>query len=538
MPMSSNPATLTDDDALLEQALRCDARSPRLDKLQLGHLRHIENLAARPDGDWSLMGTADPGQEWLDAYRYQLAKMVYALGLAHYHRLPAAPCVFQPLMQTLIRKMLRRDVWGYWKETSQSGPFLDPGLTELRTPWIDPVVKENIMYSGHLHAMTGMYAVLFDDDRYAQPGALSFVHQPIFYGLGPEKFEYDFRKINDAIYWQMVENGWLGVACEPNCIFLICNQFPMLGFRFHDLRHGTQLAEEATSSYRAAWQQKGMLDEHGHFQYFWRQKQDVFFSPGRAMSDTWLGAVMNAWNSQMIQSLAPAQAVDWFKHDADGTVSLRPPTVVKARREALAAGAEPPADEDTAYNFGAPEFGYAVIWASELGNQPLLDGLLAHADLHMEPTWADGGLYSPRHDASWDAEGHMRYMDPLTGNALIAYARLNVANGLRTLYEKPWDASHFEQPVVNAISPGVDLLRARFDREAQALALTVSPRKPGLQSLALTIGRVDARRRCLVLRDGVAADREGVGMRVEDGRMTLTLDLDRSTDLVLAWELK
>jgi len=59
-----------------------------------------------------------------------------------------------------------------------------------------------------------------------------------------------------------------------------------------------------------------------------------------------------------------------------------------------------------------------------------------------------------------------------------------------------------------------------------------------VQSLALTIGRVDARRRCLVLRDGVAADREGVGMRVEDGRMTLTLDLDRSTDLVLAWELK
>ena len=536
--MPSNAATLADNHALLERAKQLDARSPRLDKLQLGHLRHIENLAARPDGDWSLMGTADPGQEWLDAYRYQLAKMVYALGLAHYHRLPAAPCVFQPLMHALIRKMLRRDVWGYWKETSQSGPFLDPGLTKLRTPWTDPVVKENIMYSGHLHAMTGMYAVLFDDDRYAQPGALTLVHQPIFYGLGPQKFEYDFRKINDTIYWQMVENGWLGVACEPNCVFLICNQFPMLGFRFHDLRHGTQLAEDATASYRAAWQQKGMLDEYGHFQYFWRQKQDVFFSPGRAMSDTWLGAVMNAWNSEMIQSLAPTQALDWFTHHADGTVSLRPPTVVKARREALAAGTPLPADEDTAYNFGAPEFGYAAIWASELGDQPLLEGLLAHADLYMNPTWAEGGLYYPRYDPSWDAEGHMRYMDPLTGNALIAYARLNVANGLRTLYEKPWDTRHFEQPAVRAISPGFDLTRACFDADARALALTIAPRKPGLQSVALTIDRAEAHRACLVLRDGEPVDPGSVAMAFDNGRMTLALEIGHSTDLVLAWEKK
>jgi hypothetical protein len=64
------------------------------------------------------MGALDPGQEYLSAYRYQLAHMAYALGLAHYHRLPGAPCVFKTTFEKLIHKMLRREVWGYWRETS------------------------------------------------------------------------------------------------------------------------------------------------------------------------------------------------------------------------------------------------------------------------------------------------------------------------------------------------------------------------------------------------------------------------------------
>ncbi|MFJ3802528.1 hypothetical protein ACIPSJ_40415 [Streptomyces sp. NPDC090088] len=49
------------------------------------------------------------------------------------------------------------------------------------------------------------------------------------------------------------ENAWLGVACEPNCVFIVCNQFPLLGFRFEGLRPGTNRAREAADSYRAAW---------------------------------------------------------------------------------------------------------------------------------------------------------------------------------------------------------------------------------------------------------------------------------------------
>ena len=91
------------------------------------------------------MGTQEPAQEFLDAYRYQLAIMTYAAGAAHYHRLPAMRSMFRTLFDKLIAKMLRREVWGYWYLTSQSGKLVDPDIKVLRKPWADPIRQENIM---------------------------------------------------------------------------------------------------------------------------------------------------------------------------------------------------------------------------------------------------------------------------------------------------------------------------------------------------------------------------------------------------------
>ena len=93
------------------------------------------------------MGDASGQDHDEGSYRYQLAFMAYAAGAAHYHRLPALRSVFRSLIQKLISKMLRPEVWGYWYLTSQSGPKLDPDLKELRKPWADPVCKENGMVS-------------------------------------------------------------------------------------------------------------------------------------------------------------------------------------------------------------------------------------------------------------------------------------------------------------------------------------------------------------------------------------------------------
>lgn len=118
---------------------------PKLSREQCGHLRHFHNIAFQLDGDFAFMGAQEPGQEWDTAYRYQLSAMAYAAGAAHYHHLPVMRSMFKSLMYKLIEKMLRREVWGYWYLTSQSGIRIDPDLKELRKPWADPVCKENIM---------------------------------------------------------------------------------------------------------------------------------------------------------------------------------------------------------------------------------------------------------------------------------------------------------------------------------------------------------------------------------------------------------
>lgn len=83
------------------------------------------------------------------------------------------------------------------------------------------------MYSGHLLLMVALYGMLFDSDDYEKEGSLTFNWNPIFWGLGPEKFEYSRKSIQDVILKEMEKNGWVGVCCEPNMVFVVCNQFPV-----------------------------------------------------------------------------------------------------------------------------------------------------------------------------------------------------------------------------------------------------------------------------------------------------------------------
>jgi hypothetical protein len=287
-----------------------------LDDKQVGHLRRIRNLAAQLPDDWSGMMGRSSLQEDFGALRFQLAYMAYALGLAHVHRLPAAPAVFRKPFDQLITKMLSPDVWTYWHYVSTGNGPLNKSLGELPPKW-NPVETDNIMYSAYLQSMALMYHYLFDDAKYAAEGALTMRLQPLFWGADGQHFPYDERKLNEHVYWTMVQKGYLGIACEPNCVFQICNQVPILGFRLHDMIYGGDTAKEVTDGYVRAWSDFGILDSAGHYNILVQEREHALVArPPLPWADFWLGTLMHAWNPDFVKANYPRHIERWSKRMA------------------------------------------------------------------------------------------------------------------------------------------------------------------------------------------------------------------------------
>lgn len=440
---------------------------PVLSLEQAGHLRHIDNLSRLPRGDWRLMAPSMPLQEDFSAYRYQLGYMSMALGLAHMHRLPAAPVVFQRTLDRLIHKMLEVDTWWYWRDTSTSGGYgpLDLPRLPSRT---DPVAVDNIMYSAYLQVMTLQYTMLFDDRTYEQPDSLSFDVYPVLWGRDRrEVFQYDQRSLNERIYWSMVSNGYLGVACEPFCVFQMCNQVPILGFRLHDHIYGGDTATEVTEGYVRAWEDfGGGFNERGHFIKNIIQRnemlpKDYVVDNDSAWTDGWLGMLMNMWRPELIHRTYRDKIGRWVEPTDAGTLTVTQVGMLPDSQKIQEPG-------------GLGELGWLAGWASEMGDEEVLSGLLAHADTFMNPQWENGGLYYPRRDDAYDEAGRFVAMPPITSNAMLPYARLNVADGLRKLYEQPWTERERSRPALTGLSDGVDVRRAWYDEHTKSLQLAFS----------------------------------------------------------------
>ncbi|MGY4103481.1 linalool dehydratase/isomerase domain-containing protein [Nocardia sp. R16R-3T] len=476
---------------------------------QLGHLRHFDNLSRQLPNDWSLMQGKANGQDDFGGYRFQLAYMAYALALTHYHRLPNAPGVFKPVFERLIDKLLLPEVWMYWRDSSRGGSPYNAHLSEGYQEQWDPVARDNIMYSAYIQSITLMYHYLFADDRYARPGALAFDFWSFFWGGVPKRFEYDENSLNEQIYWQMVESGYLGVACEPNCVFQICNQPAILGFRMHDLVTGENVAAEVTRSYEKTWSQLGRLDSTGHYNMLMAPNPGQIFAnvETSAWVDAWCGTLMNMWNREFVREHYPSQIKDLLIDGLDGTKSVRftPDREIIPGRSIVA---------------DFCDFGWAATWASEMGDAATLDGLLAHADRFMNPTWRDGGLYYPRKDTQCDESGNRIEVEPLAGNVLLGYARLNVPDGLWKFYNKTWDAAHFTEPALTAVGGDIAVSRARFDSNSGTLTFRIQRHADRDGDGSITLGNVADRERWSLCEQGVVLAMGGVGEPITTGQGT------------------
>ena len=471
--------------------------SQGLNREQRGHLRHFANLLAQPDNDWSLMKGRGFGQEDFGAFRFQLAYMAYALGLTHIHRLPSAPGLFKPLYERVMRKILLPDVWMYWHDVSRGGTIFNRHLS-YGEEW-NPVGRDNIMYSAYVQSMALLYHYLFGDERFAHEGALTFKFWSYFWGGEPKVFSYDESSLNEHVYWLMVQSGYLGVACEPNCVFQICNQPAILGFRLHDLLKGGSRATEVIEGYEAAWRDFGRIGENGHY-HIMISADTRTVRPNRGRSpwvDAWLGALMNMWNRDFVREHYPQQLRDLIAPGPDGTMTV----VTQPRPDVMG---EKVVGDDC-------DFGWVTVWCSEMGDTATLEGLLRHADRHMRPTWRDGGLYYPRNDLLADEFGNRTLMEPHTGNVLLAYARLNVPDGLWGLYNEPLSEEFRTAPALTRVDRGVEVHRAFID--SGTLRFTIAQSTANDPDQWVAIGRLPQQK--WILRCDQAEIARGSAMRLD-----------------------
>lgn len=501
-----------------------------LDDLQAGHLRRMIDLAERLPDDWSGMMGRTSLQEDFGALRFQLAYMSYALALCHLHRLPAAPAVFRKPFEQLIEKMLSPDVWTYWHYVSTGNGLVNRSLGELPPQW-NPVETDNIMYSAYVQSMALLYHCLFDDPKYAQPGALTFHYQPLYWGDGAKTFSYDEKSLNERIYWQMVQNGYLGVACEPNCIFQICNQPAILGFRLHDVLYGGSVADEVTEGYRRAWDEFGILDPNGHFNILVQQHERQLVMPmALPWADFWLGSLMHMWDPAGVAAAYPQQIASWAKRGPDDTMWIEPSIPVGERGQEIT---------------HARDFGWAAVCASEVGDAATLTGLLAYADRFLTPTWDDGAFYYKRRDGFLDDDGKLYAMDPHTGNVLLAYARLNVPGGLNKLYMDPQGRDRFEQPALVDMTAGLDVRAAHYDARKARLELILRPGRMIEEAARLIIAGIWSRGAWSLTADGetvvrgdgtdVIGTTGAVQARRVGDRLELLLPMTSEVRLAIAW---
>lgn len=270
--------------------------------------------------------------------------------------------------------------------------------------------------------------------------------------------------------------------------------------RLNDVRHGTNVVADVLEKYQAAWEKKGMVGPNGLFKDMWLVKQDATLPALDPAFSAWACAFMNSWNSDFVRACYDQQALG-FITTIDGATRLQPTIVGNAYRKIAAeedkeAGKTPkeileealdrtkrfledatsPSPDRPLTLFTKPTFGYVCQWLSELG-RPELPGLLQFADDKLKPTWEKGGLYYPRNDVPMNKDTlECTHMDPFSGNAAIGYARLNVADGMKRLWERPWTRVDVQaRPWVSGVTlaDGIDFLRGSWDAENGALMLTV-----------------------------------------------------------------
>ncbi|MBL8265349.1 hypothetical protein [Steroidobacter sp.] len=190
---------------------------------QIAAVRYVLERALQPIDQFKGFTIIDQFQP--AAIRYQINHMGFALGLMQAHYTPNFHGYLAQAQRNLIEKYLVPRVWDYWVYESMWGHF---NFTQH-----DPVVRDNIMLSGWFAMHVGSYTLNTGDQRYAQPGSLTF-------RLNDRKvYPHDLHSMVKAVSDNFDRNPFTLFPCEPNWVYPICNMYGMSALAVHDAAFGS-----------------------------------------------------------------------------------------------------------------------------------------------------------------------------------------------------------------------------------------------------------------------------------------------------------
>jgi hypothetical protein len=183
------------------------------------------------------------GYSWIEQFqtssmRYQLMMTSYVLSLTQATRLPAFRGYLSTAQRNLIEKTKRYEVWNYWQVENAWGNLrwnADP---------MAPDTHDNVMYSGWLAAMIGMYASNTGDARYDAPGSITLQHPR------GQSYAYAWPAVVGMLADNFQRSAFTLFACEPNWIYPLCNTYAGIGLRIHDRLRGTDDWSRIEPAYR------------------------------------------------------------------------------------------------------------------------------------------------------------------------------------------------------------------------------------------------------------------------------------------------
>ncbi|MEX2555418.1 MAG: hypothetical protein WEB06_07295 [Actinomycetota bacterium] len=419
--------------------------------------------------------------------RYQLNWMQWALALLNYTRTPAFGGYLAAGQRNLIEKMTDRRAWEYWRLENTWGN-LDPNP--------DPIRRDNIMYSGYLGLMLGMYAATTGDRSFDEPGSLSLRWND------RRSFVYDHPSVIDAVIRNYRSTPWGLFPCEPGLNFVGCNAIGLLGVMLWDQvtgsAHSPAISEPLRRSLEAEFTTADgdiitiISRRHGYSMRFARS----------AMAQAGQGLFNRPFAPDLADRAWAVLRREVIAIDGDGLLQPKPYGLTKGRLDRMDLGSKKPSPVGLIASLGA--------LARELGDEETYRAAEAAADATLGPV-DQGGTRSYTAASAY-------------ANAYLALARFGWKDAWFNLMTKGMPAGSRSGPRL-AAAPYPEVLVARAVTDGTTLDAVLVPGAEGGR-FPLGIERLTPGRRYRV---SGAAERD-VAAR-PDGTAAIHVDLSARTEL-------